>query len=362
MTLFAVIAVLCTMLAVTLVVWPLLRSKDRPHPVAATLIALAIPPVVLVTYLLVSNYTWPVAGANSPAGNGSSMAAQASVDEAVASLERKLQEEPGNEEGWILLGSSYLSLQRPADAANAYQRALDLSGGSNAAARLGVAEARIVLDPGSLSGAVGDEIEAVLKAEPANPKALWYGGLLSMARDQPELAKERWQALLALSPPDRVREIIESQLAELDAGVAPGRASGAAAGVLPATTNPGNSGGSTIDVTVTVSAALGTQVSSSAPLFVFVRDSQNPGPPLAVIRRSAGELPITVRITDADIMLPGRSLASVDSATVVARVANGGDPVAKPGDIYGEASWTRSAGAAGIAVVIDRVVGAPTGP
>lgn len=362
MTLFAVIAVLCTMLAITLVVWPLLRSKDRPHPVAAILTALAIPPVVLVAYLLVSNYNWSVAGANSPAGNGSSMAAQASAEEAVASLERRLQEEPANEEGWILLGSSYLSLARPADAANAYQRALDLSGGRNAAARLGVAEARIVLDPGSLAGVVGDEIEAVLKAEPGNPKALWYGGLLSLARDQPELARERWQALLALSPPDRVREVIESQLAQLDSGVSPVPASAAAAGGPPATTNLASAGGNTIDVTVTVSAALGAQVSASAPLFVFVRDSKNPGPPLAVIRRSAGDLPVTVRITDADIMLPGRSLASVDAATVVARVANGGDPVAKPGDIYGEASWTRSPVAGAIAVLIDRVVGAPPGP
>jgi cytochrome c-type biogenesis protein CcmH len=92
-------------------------------------------------------------------------------------------------------------------------------------------------------------------------------------------------------------------------------------------------------------------------LFVFVRDAQNAGPPLAVIRRQAGELPVTLQISDADIMLPGRTLASLEEAKLVARVANGGDPIAKPGDVYGEARWQRNAAAAGpVAIVIDRVV------
>lgn len=348
MTVFASIAVLFTFVAVGLVVWPLLRAGTSAHPVAATLTALAIPASVLVVYLLVSNHEWQGAAAGGTTGAPAATAAQGSVEEAVASLERKLEAAPGDEEGWILLGSSYLSLNRPADAANAYQKALDVSGGRNLDARLGVAEARIVLDPGSLAGPVGDEIEAVLKAEPQNPKALWYGGLLSMARGQPAVARERWQALLALSPPERVRQIIESQLAELDG-------SGATAAAGPAT--PATSTGTGIGITVSVSDALRGQVSGSAPLFVFVRDAQAAGPPLAVIRRQASDLPMTFQITDADIMLPGRSLANVATATLVARVANGGDPIAKPGDVYGEAQWQRQGTSGPVTIVMDRVVG-----
>jgi cytochrome c-type biogenesis protein CcmH len=348
LTTFAAISVLFTLLAVGLVVWPLLRSGERVHPVAATLTALAIPPLALVTYLLVSNYDWraPGAGAGTPSAPATAGAA-GSVEEAVASLERKLAAEPENEEGWILLGSSYLSLNRPADAATAYKRAFDVSDGRSVDARLGMAEARIVLDPASLSGPVGDEIEAVLAAEPRNPKGLWYGGLLSLARGQPALARERWQALLELSPPDQVRQIIESQLAQLDGGPAP------AAAPAPAPAVASSTG---IGVTVSLSKALRAQVSPSAPLFVFVRDAQAAGPPLAVIRRRADELPVTLRISDADIMLPGRTLASVESATLVARIANGGDPIAKPGDIYGEAKWQRGGVDAPVAITIDQVV------
>jgi cytochrome c-type biogenesis protein CcmH len=349
LTVFAAIAVLFTILAVGLVVWPLLRSGGGAHPVAATLTALVIPAAVVLVYLLVSKYDWrePEAGFAASASP-----AAGSAEEAVTSLERKLQAAPADEEGWMLLGSSYLSLNRPADSANAYQRALDLSAGRNIDARLGVAEARIVLDPGSLSGPVGDDIEAVLKAEPRNPKGLWYGGLLSLARGQPAVAKERWRTLLELAPPERVRQIIETQLAELDAGDAP------RVGSTPeAASSPGMAGPGGISVTVSVSAAVRAQVSASAPLFVFVRDARNAGPPLAVVRRQAGELPVTLQIRDADIMLPGRTLASLDEAKLVARVANGGDPIAKPGDVYGEARWQRDSATAGpVAIVIDRVV------
>ena len=352
MTLFAAIAVLFTALSVGLVAWPLLRSGPGPHPLAATMTALAIPAAVVLVYLFVSQYDWrePAAGSPAPA----SVSAEArSMEEAVVSLERKLEAAPGDEEGWILLGGSYLSLNRPADAVNAYQRALDASNGRNVNARLGVAEARIVLDPASLTGPVGDDIEAVLKEEPRNPKGLWYGGLLSLARGQPAVARQRWSSLLELSPPERVRQIIETQLEEIDGtrggGAGPARESPPAGPVV--------AGGSSISVTVSVSDGLRAEVSPSAPLFVFVRDTQSPGPPLAVIRRQAGELPVSLRISDADIMLPGKTLANVATATLVARIANGGNPIAKPGDIYGETQWKRSDVTGGaVAIVMDRVV------
>ena len=353
MAVFAAIAVLFTLIGVGLVAWPLLRSGERGHPIAALVTALAIPATVFLVYLLVSQYDWrtPEAG-NTVNASQAAGAAAGSMEEAVASLERKLEAAPADEEGWILLGSSYLSLNRPADAASAYQRALDVSGGRSVDARLGVAEARIVIDPASLSGPVGDEIEAVLKAEPRNPKGLWYGGLLSLARGQPDAARERWRALLELAPPEQVRQIIETQLAELDGG--------AARPDSPAPNSPAPTGAAnpvSISIAVSVSDAVRSRVSASAPLFVFVRDAATGGPPLAVIRRQASELPVTLAISDANIMLPGRSLANVASAKLVARIANGGDPIAKPGDVYGEAQWQRNAATGNpITIVIDQVV------
>jgi hypothetical protein len=40
-------------------------------------------------------------------------------------------------------------------------------------------------------------------------------------------------------------------------------------------------------------------------------------------------------------MLPGRSLAAISRVHLIARIANGGDPIAQSGDIFGEVYWTR---------------------
>jgi cytochrome c-type biogenesis protein CcmH len=298
---------------------------------------------VLVTYLAVSTHDWrasaagPAAATAPPAG---------SLDAAIAGLEARLAAAPDDEEGWILLGSSYLSLSRPADAANAYQKALDLSGGRSTAARLGLAEARVVLDPGALSGPAGADIEAVLAIEPANPRALWYSGLRALAGGNRQTARQRWTALLALGPPDEVRNIIEQQLAELDDGSGADIASSAA----PA--------GASIAVAVEISPGLRDRIRPGAPLFVFVREAGTTGgPPIAVLRRMAAELPIEIALSDANVMLPGRSVAGLESASVVARIANGGQPAAQPGDLFGSVTWERDGESGNRAsVVIDQVV------
>jgi cytochrome c-type biogenesis protein CcmH len=277
-------------------------------------------------------------------------AGAAALENAIASLEQKLAGNPADEQGWVLLGSSYLALDRPVDAIKAYQRAIDLSSGNNLAARLGAAEAAITANPEALSGPAGQEIEAVLVQDPRNPKALWYGGILALSRGDVTAARSRWEALLGLDPPQEVRQIIAAQLAQLDAVSA-----------APEPANPGTGATAGIDVRVSLSDSLRNRILPSAPLFIFVRDPANPGPPLAVVRRLASELPLSVRISDADLMRPdGPRLSALKSAALVARVANGGNPVAQAGDLYGEASWKGAEDSArSISIRIDQIVGQP---
>jgi cytochrome c-type biogenesis protein CcmH len=362
-SLFLVVAVLLTLAAGLAVLWPLLGRPEARSPLAAVAAALALPAFVLFAYLGASNYDWarpPAPAPAQPAAGGET----APLEEAVANLEARLKEQPQDQAGWVLLGSSYTALGRADDAIKAYGEALRLSGGENLDARLGVAEAQLLKDRDALTGEAGATVEAVLAAAPSNPKALWYGGLVALARGDEAAAEQRWSALLALSPPPRIREIVESELAALrgQAGAPPGLAAtpgaGAAAGpaaAAGAATGPVDGGtGPAVTVQVTVSPALQSGIKAGAPLFVFVRDAAG-GPPLAVVRRSVSDLPLTVRISDADVMMPGRSLAGVSRAAVTARVANGGDPVAKPGDVYGEAEWSPASGDS-VAVLIDRTV------
>lgn len=350
MTLFLLTAILLTMVTIGLVAWPLLRAGPNRSPLIAMLAALVIPGLVWFLYPKVSTYDW-----TNPASRIADTSNQArSLDEAIAGLEKKLAENPADEEGWVLLGSSYLAVGRPAESAQAYQRAIDLSQGGNMVARLGAAEAQITADPAALSGSAGQEIEAILEREPRNPKALWYGGVLALSRGEIETVRSRWQALLELDPPQEIQQIIAGQLAQLDAGqsntqVAVDQDVGKA------------SSASGIDLEVSISKGLRDRIAPSAPLFIFVRDPGKPGPPLAVVRRVASELPLSLTISDADLMLPGGpGLSALKSAALVARIAIAGNPVAQAGDLYGEATWSGLEGSGkAISIVIDQVVSQP---
>ena len=187
-------------------------------------------------------------------------------------------------------------------------------------------------DRSTLSGEAGVLIQTALTAAPQNPKALWYGGLSAVARGQTELAAERWRRLLNQGLPEQQRQVVQQQLASLGGSIA-------------AAPDPCGSAqaGSAVTITIEISVAehLRAWIDGGAPLFVVARDPDRPGPPVAVVRQTAGALPATVRITDANLMLPGGSLADQPRLRLIARVSNGGDAIAKPGDIYGETTWDR---------------------
>lgn len=355
MNAFLLAGVAMILVALGLVAVPLLRRGWRSHGAALLLAVVTIPSATILLYGLISNHQWQPAS-DSGAGGPGAMPAAGSLEAAVASLEARLRDNPADEEGWLLLGSSYVNLGRPADAVKAFERALGLSNGNNLVARLNLAEAQVLLNPEALKGVAGQEIDAIIAVEPRNPKALWYGGLRALAIGDGSGAKARWTTLLELSPPERIRQIIEAQLAQLDlTGPEAGKGQAAPAGTLAGNTVPGNVG-ATLDLQVSLSPELKAQVAADAPLFVFVRDPARPGPPLAVVRRRAADLPANLRISDADVMLPGSTLGALQQARVVARIAKGGDPVAQPGDIFGEAAW--NAGQQGpVSIVINQVVG-----
>jgi hypothetical protein len=72
------------------------------------------------------------------------------------------------------------------------------------------------------------------------------------------------------------------------------------------------------------------------------------------VRLTTDELPTTVTLSDANAMIEGRNLSSVDEVQVVARVAFGGTPVTASGDLVGEARHKKGA-PADLNVLIDRM-------
>jgi cytochrome c-type biogenesis protein CcmH len=327
MSLFIVFGILMTVLAAAFVVTPLLRNANgESAPVTATITALAVPASVILLYVLVGNFDW---NSEQESASATGVATNDGVPEmstAIASLKDRLRREPNDLEGWLLLGRAYVQLREYPAARQAYLAAIELDTGTEA--KMGLAEAEILIDRNNLMGAAGVLIEEVLVIEPDNPKALFYGGMAAMARNDINTVEERWRRLLALSPPPNVRQMIEEQLAglgsiDLNADTTPMASSSAVEK-------------GAINVQVSVSDDLSSRINPGAVLFLVAREPDRPGPPVAVVRQSAENLPGLIRISDANAMLPGRSISSLERVQLIARISNSGEPIAQPGDISGE--------------------------
>jgi cytochrome c-type biogenesis protein CcmH len=349
---FLVLAGLLIVVGVAVVAVPLLKSSPG-SPAPATWAALSAAGVLVigsaVLYVTFSNWSW----------HSQSEAAD-SPRTMVARLARKLEKNPNDLQGWLLLGQSYAVLEEYPLSARAYQRADRIAGGKSAEALVGEAEALVLGDASEIDGRAGKLVEQALVLNPNSGKALFYGAAAAERRGDLPTARARFSRLLAQNPPANVRPLIEQQITAIDQALA--QKSG---GSTPSATAPAEGSGNhastataaantpAVRVHVTLAPKLASSAAGTAPLFVFVRDPQQPGPPLAV-KRLTSRFPQTVELTQQDSMIPGRMFSAGQKVQVVARIARSGNPLAGSGDPFGETPYL--VGHDGLVnVVIDRL-------
>jgi cytochrome c-type biogenesis protein CcmH len=279
----------------------------------------------------------------------------------VAKLEKRLQDEPNDLNGWLMLGRSYLALERLDDAIVAYDHARQLDGKS-AEAAMGLGEAMSMRAGGDITPAAAQLFEEAVVLAPTNPKALLYGGFAAAVRGNRALARTRWQALKNLHPPAQIEQMLDARIADLGPP-AGGSAAGGTVNAAPAGTNASPAGTSTLSgaspaaevtIKISISPALKSRLVSEAPLFVFAREPGSQGPPLAAKRLTSAAIGTEVHLSAADSMLPGRVLVGGQQVSITARVSFSGQPLPAAGDFYGEVSY--DVGRDGVRnLVIDRV-------
>jgi len=357
---FVLLAAVLALGAAALVAIPLLKGA-QPDAQPAPWAALSAGAVVLVgsavLYLSLSNWSWRAE------------AAPDSPQTMVARLARRLERDPQDLNGWLMLGQSYTVLRQFPLAARAYRRANQLAGGQNSEALLGEAEALALADDTELDRRAGRLVEQALALKPDSGKALFFGAAVAMRRGDLPLARDRFAKLLTLNPPDSIKPLLQQQIAAIDrklaglpdetppgagavaragtpSGAGPanmpgggGGASGAAAGGGAATASTAQASTlARVRINVVLGPKLSAQADAAAPLFVFVRDPAQPGPPLAV-KRLESHFPQIVELTGADSMMPGRALSVGQKVQVVARIARSGNPVGASGDPFGEIAY-----------------------
>jgi cytochrome c-type biogenesis protein CcmH len=343
MNIFLLIAAVMAAIAAGIVAFPLFR--DRQSRVLGALLAVLVVALSAGLYPLWSNWNWHAPPPESAAA-GPDVAAM------VAKLEGHLQADPNDLAGWLMLGRSYLALNRLDDAVVAYDHAHGLDA-KNSEAAMGLGEALSLRAGGQITPQAAQLFEEALVLAPANPKALLYGGFAAAVRGDRSLARTRWQTLKELHPPPQIEQMLDERIAEL--GPASEAASaGTSASQAGTSTSAGGLSAAEVTVSIVIAPALKSRLVSEAPLFVFAREPGSQGPPLAAKRLTSSAIGTQVRLSPADSMLPGRVLSSGQRVSVTARVSFSGQPVPAAGDLYGELSY--DVGRDGVrTLTIDRV-------
>lgn len=334
---FLLVAAVMAALAAAAVAVPLLR--DRRSRLAGAAAAVFVVAAAAALYPLWSNWDWH------PPPQG--VAPTPQVAAMVEKLEKHLEDQPNDLDGWMMLARSYSALERTDDAIVAFGHAHRLGGPKNVEATLGLGEALGIKAGGEVTAQAAALFEEAVAQAPDNPRALFFGGFAAAVRGDRELARSRWQALKALNPPPEVADMLDKQIASLDGAPGPAEANAAPAIATGAGSAPGGGPGAgavtdpkaRATLNLKIAPALQARLRTDVPLFVFAREPGAGGPPLAAKRLTTAAIGSQIQLSQADSMLPGHALAAGNKVSITARVSFSGQPMPAAGDLYGELTY-----------------------
>jgi cytochrome c-type biogenesis protein CcmH len=194
--------------------------KQSPARTVIYSVALGFPIAAVLIYLQIGNQAAikGVAVASPPSAQMSSESAQANeqkrVEGNVAALAKRLEQNPNDLNGWVMLGTSYRMLERYADASNAYAKATALKPDdadllADYVFVLGMANGK------SLLGQPTELIQRALKLDPENPKVLQLAGSAEFEAKNYKQALVYWEKLMKRTPPEsELGQALAEQIAE----------------------------------------------------------------------------------------------------------------------------------------------------
>ena len=230
-------------------------------------------------------------------------------------LERTVKAQPDSAESWYFLARSYMTQDRPADAARGFERAVALAG--RQPELLGQwAQSLYFAGNKSFTPQVQALTDEALKADPKEVTTLGLLGIAAFEGQRYQEAVEYWTRLLAALPAQ------DSSRSALEGGIARAREKLEQSGQpVQSATKPAS-----IRLRVELAPALRDKVLPGDSVFIFARAVGGPPAPLAVKRVTVGDLPAEVELGDADAMMPQLKLSSFAQVQLMARISRAGQP------------------------------------
>ncbi len=291
----------------------------------------------------------------------------------VKTLADRMESNPGDVQGWTLLARTYAAMQRFPEASRAYARATALAP-LDAQLLADHADVMAVLQGERISGEPAKLVAKALQLDPKNVKALALAGSVAFEGSEFGKAVDYWIQARSLAPAGS--EFASS----LDKGIEEARDAGrlvaaanvptnaaintaiqattanAATATATAISAAATSASASARITgrVTLSPALLAQAAPTDTVFIFARAVEGPRMPLAIVRRTVAELPISFTLDDTMAMSPEMKLSKFAVVVVGARVSRSGNAMPTTGDLTGQVAPVKTA-TEGLQIVIDAV-------
>ncbi|WP_454831254.1 tetratricopeptide repeat protein [Pseudoxanthomonas wuyuanensis] len=317
MPLFAALAVSLTLLALVGALWPLWRnSRGLALGIVGALVV-----ATLALYRLVGT---PAALEMAETGTAQM---PANLTEAIAQLEAELAKHPNEPEGWRLLGRSYASQERYAEARDAFAKAVELlPEDPNLLAE--AAQSRLFADPErKLDAEAVSLLQRALALDPQHQRARWFLGVSQRQNGQPAEAAKTWESLLAQVDAG-TGATLRAQIneARAEAGLAPLAETAAP----PSAASPN---ALTVKVALDPDFAARVRLRGETSVFVIARIPDGPPMPVAVQKHSLQDLPLSITLDDGDSPMPTQKLSALREVELVARLSASGNAMRQEGDL-----------------------------
>ena len=288
------------------------------------------------------------AAMQAPSGPQHKVSAQ-DMERLVEGLAAKLEQDPGNLQGWSMLARSYKMLGRNKEAEQAFDRAgafLD-----NDAQLLAVyADLAATNANGNFAGKPSQLIQKALKADPDNGMALWLDGTAAFRGQQYEAAIRSWERLTKqLEPDSEDSNMLQESINAAYTALGKTAPKGSPTSKAPVTAATGASVSGKVDL----DPALKSKAAPGDTVMVIARA---PGSrmPVAVVRARVSDLPLTFTLDDSLSMSPQAKISLASQVDVEARISKSGMAQPEPGDLM-SAVQTVKVGASGIALQVNAV-------
>ncbi len=280
-----------------------------------------------------------------------------SMEEVLARLETKLQQNPNNPDGWYTLARTYMVQQQYSKAAEAF-RQLHTLVGDQAEVLLGMADALTMSRNGDMRGEPFELAKRALEIAPENPTALWLTGL--GYRDNGDLtsALSLWKKLLPLvagSPQSshEVQTLIDNAERQLASSAA--QTPLQASPPEPSPLAPTASATASIKVQVSIDPTLRASVSDTDIVMIYAQRVEGMKMPLAMYDKAqVKDLPMTVTLNDSLSLSPMNKLSGEQQVNIIARITKSTRAIKQAGDIETKIGPVQVTGSEPVTIMITR--------